>query len=944
MKKEIIVNSSPNEVRVALLEDGEIVEFSMERAESRRAVGNVYKGVVTAVRPGLQAAFVEIGMEKAGFLHVSDLIHDEPEDDDDGGRGGRRRRRSRREGLRPIETMLKEGDELLVQVTKEIIGTKGPRLTADISLPGRFMVLMPKGDHVGVSRKIEDRKERHRLRDLLSSMKPEDEGGAFIIRTAAVGIEPKMLQRDMEYLRDLWKEIQANAHSTQAPAVVHQDVGLLVGMIRDIFKDDIDGLVLDSRDEYNELMQHVRNFSPELRERIQLYEGDVPVFDKYGIEQELKKSLERKVWMKRGGFLVIDEAEALVAIDVNTGRYTGRKNQAETIFKTNMLAAKEIARQLRLRDVGGIIVCDFIDMDSEDDKRKVLNELRTHLKRDRARTKTFPVTDLGLVEMSRQRVQQSLKDRLSDDCPYCGGGGQVLSTDTLANKVERLLLKMAATGSEKAVQVRANPTLALVLMTDRANDIQNIARSTGIRVDVVDDPRLHREQFQIVSLHRRKDLVAEIEKTAAEHRDDGPRGRQEDSRRRRGRDEDTGDRSDRSERGGRRRRRRRDEEDSGPSQERRPARRGRDQDAGERDKPARRRRSEGEDKPRRERRTEEPVAEANATPAAAREGHPAEEDQEGTPRRRRRRGRRGGRGRRRRREGEDAAVDTRDEAQAAPAAEAPSTAETPVEQAPRPTRPEREDRPEPPSAPADAGTAERAGEDEAEDDTRRRRRRRGSRGRGRGQRPAETASAVEDQPVKEPGVSEAAPVHDPEPVEAPVEQSQAQESAAGDADDSRERRRSRRSRRPRREGSSAPERTSGAPADEKPQAEERPRAHERPQTDERPRSESRQPAPGGPRSTGPYVKPVPEEQWMAQKLEDEAASVTQEPVTQEPVTREPVTQESLAPPEAERVESKDAPVDGEGSDRSRRPRRRRQRRAGTPTRLIGTGKTGPDDD
>jgi ribonuclease G len=916
MKKEIIVNSSPNEVRVALLEDGEVVEFSMERAESRRAVGNVYKGVVTAVRPGLQAAFVEIGMEKAGFLHVSDLIHDDPEDDDDGARGGRRRRRSRREGLRPIETMLKEGDELLVQVTKEIIGTKGPRLTADVSLPGRFMVLMPKGDHVGVSRKIEDRKERHRLRDLLSSMKPEDEGGAFIIRTAAVGIEPKMLQRDMEYLRDLWKSIQATAHSTQAPAVVHQDVGLLVGMIRDIFKDDIDGLVVDSRDEYSELMQHVRNFSPELRERIKLYEGDVPLFDKFGIEQELKKSLERKVWMKRGGFLVIDEAEALVAIDVNTGRYTGRKNQAETIFKTNMLAAREIARQLRLRDVGGIIVCDFIDMDAEEDKRKVLNELRTHLKRDRARTKTFPVTDLGLVEMSRQRVQQSLKDRLSDDCPYCGGGGQVLSTDTLANKVERLLLKLAATGNEKAVQVRANPTLALVLMTDRANGIQNIARSTGIRVDVVDDPRLHREQFQIVSLHRRKDLVAEIEKAAGEHRDEGLQARREEPPRRRRRDEDAGDRGEsgdrgergeRGERGGRRRRRRRDEEDSGGQQERRPSRRTADsQDAGER--PSRRRRGDAEERPRRERRAEEPNEEVTTTPAGTGD-HPADDD-EGTHRRRRRRGRRGGRGRRRRREGEDG--ETAAEEQGATVTREASAAAVVADEAR--TEPVRRNEP----AQEDASTepelaAEASGEDVGGDDERRRRgRRRGSRGRSRGAAESETSAAnVSDDTSPEPE-TERVSASTPEPLdEGP------NGAAPAEAAETQERRRSRRPRRSRREGAPA---AGSAPAAE-------PVASEPPAGPEPVAGREERPARKAPAE--PYVKPVPEEEWMAQKKEAEMTSVTQE---------------SLSPPPAEPSARSESPVQDESGDRQHRPRRRRQRRSGTPTRLIGTGKSADDED
>jgi len=921
MHKEIIVNSSPNEVRVALLEDHEVAEFSMERAESRRVVGNVYKGVVTAVRPGLQAAFVEIGMEKGGFLHVSDLVHDDPDDEDDG-RGGRRRRRGRREGLRPIETMLKEGDELMVQVTKEIIGTKGPRLTADISLPGRFMVLMPKGDHVGVSRKIEDRRERHRLRDLLASMKPDDEAGAFIIRTAAIGIEPKMLQRDMEYLRKLWKDIQAATHSTKAPAVVHEDVGMLVGMLRDIFKDDIDSLVVDSREEYNELVQYVRDFSPELRERIHFYDGDVPIFDKYGVEQELKKSLDKKVWMKRGGFLVIDEAEALVAIDVNTGRYTGRKNQAETIFKTNMLAAREIARQLRLRDVGGIIVCDFIDMDTEEDKRKVLNELRTHLKRDRARTKTFPVTDLGLVEMSRQRVQQSLKDRLSDDCPYCGGGGQVLSTDTLANQVERLLLKLAATGNEKAVQVRANPTLALILMTDRANGLQSIARSTGIRIDVVDDPRLHREQFQIISLHRRRDLVAEIEKSAGERRDSGaqqsraaePRRRPDRERPGRGRvdrEEESGD----SERGSRRRRSRRDEGDSPRGDERRGARRAAAEGAqsGTEERPVRRRRSRPNDAPPRERMAE-PVTEVVAETSGPRTSseHPAAEEGEETRRRRRRRGRRGGRGRRRRGEEEG-------ETQVAPTTENPAVAEStqtvrpdavserasrpepvrefapqpegrqPAERTPVDAEPLVNSQPDPTGAPRDED-ASRTDEGER---PRRRRRRRGTRGSGSATpRPepqngdeAPRVSADQEDVVKVPRTA-------PEPLTAP-------------------------------EPEINPEFAAGVGRETRP-------VEDAPVRRRRPRERAVQPA-GDSSSVSreSYVRPVPEEEWMEQKRiadEREAERTVNEPV----VSPDPA-------PSPERAEA--VP-----QQRTDRPRRRRRRTAGIPTRLIGTGKTDTDKD
>jgi len=507
MLKEIVVNSTPNEIRIGIVEDRELVELLSESADATRMVGNLYKGKVTAVRPGLQAAFVDIGFDKAGFLHVSDLVHEEPDDDDDH-RGGRRRSRGR-EGMRPIERMLREGDEILVQVVKEPIGTKGPRLTADVSLPGRFLVLMPKGSHVGVSRKIADRKERSRLKEMLSSVRPGE--GAYIIRTAGEGIDEKMLRKDVEYLASAWTDIKQRMTQVKAPAVVHEDVGLIVGLIRDVLTEDVDAVHIDNEEDYNRLAKYVKNFAPRLQDRIKLYRGDMALFDKYDIESELKKSLERKVWMKKGGYIVIDPTEALVAIDVNTGRFTGKRNQEETIFKTNMIAAREIPRQLRLRDIGGIIIIDFIDMESEANKRKVLNELRTYLKRDRARTKTFNVSDLGLVEMSRQRVRESLQARLSDDCPFCHATGHILSLDTLANKVERLLSKCGLVTQENAVQVQASPSLAIHLLTHRGEAVEKIARGFNMKIDILDDARIHREEFKIVSLRNRKDLTSQLE-------------------------------------------------------------------------------------------------------------------------------------------------------------------------------------------------------------------------------------------------------------------------------------------------------------------------------------------------------------------------------------------------------------------------------------------------
>ncbi|RKZ15455.1 Rne/Rng family ribonuclease, partial [bacterium] len=424
MKKEIIINSTPHEIRIAMLEDSEVVEILVEGADAKRIVGNVYKGKVTSVKPGLQAAFVDIGMERAGFLHASDLDHDDTEEDDDSGRGGGRGRgRGRYRHVPDIGTVLKVGDPILVQVTKEPISTKGPRLTADISLPGRYLVMMPKGRHVGVSRKIDDRRERVRLKQLLQKYRPDE--GAFIIRTAATSVSDDAVKHDVDYLSDLFGKIhRANAEAV-APALVHEDVGTVVGLIRDIFKEDTNRLVIDDRDDYSRLMAYVRTFAPELKDRIQLYKGDLPIFDEFEIEPEIKKTLDKRVWMKKGGYLIIEPTEALVSIDVNTGRFTGRRNQEETILQTNMLAAKEVARQLRIRDMGGIIVIDFIDMESESNKKRVFNELRQHLKRDRARHKVFQVSGLGLVEMSRQRVRPSLLSQLSDDCPFCTGTGKI---------------------------------------------------------------------------------------------------------------------------------------------------------------------------------------------------------------------------------------------------------------------------------------------------------------------------------------------------------------------------------------------------------------------------------------------------------------------------------------------------------------------------------------
>ena len=508
MHKEIIVNSTPYEVRIAILEDKELVELLIERAETKRMVGDIFKGVVTAVLPGIQAAFVEIGADKAAFLHVSDLlevredVEDEPAD---------RRRSGRSNGrapLPPIQDILQKGQEILVQVTKEPIATKGPRITTQISLPGRFAVIMPNVDHVGVSRKIEDRAERSRLKEIVNQLKPRD--CALIVRTVGEGASRTALENDVSHLVANWREIQSKAGPARAPSLVYQDAGLVLGLVRDVFNDEVEQVVLDDRAAHDELLGYLQGVAPELASRVKLHEDPMPIFDKYGIENELDKTLDRKVWLKKGGYILIEQTEALVAIDVNTGRFTGKKNQEETILKTNLLAAREAARQLRLRDIGGIIVIDFIDMESEANKKKVLLDLRTWLKRDRAKTKAFSVSDLGLVEMSRQRVRPSLYHFMSDKCVFCEATGHVLSLDSVANRVERMVRRVSHYTRARDVRLQANPHVAVFLREERYDRLQALMRATGVSIDVVDDARLHREDFRLMSVQTGEDLMKRV--------------------------------------------------------------------------------------------------------------------------------------------------------------------------------------------------------------------------------------------------------------------------------------------------------------------------------------------------------------------------------------------------------------------------------------------------
>jgi ribonuclease G len=509
VKQRIIINADSYETRVAILENDELAELFVERAEQRRSVGDVYKARVNAVLPGMQSAFVDLGLAKTGFLHASDLAESlnalEDLSDADDTAGDRHKRR--RAPVPKIEDHLKKGQEVLVQITKESIGTKGPRVTQQISLPGRFCVLMPGVDHVGVSRRIEERSERQRIKAIIHDLKPR--GVGLIARTAGEGKGDAEYAADIKHLTRLWQRIEKKSQGSRAPALVHRELEMTASLIRDLFTEDVEEVFIDDKDSFAEIERYLKAVSPELADRVKHYKGKEPIFDAFNIESQIEKTFERKVWLKKGGYICIDHAEALVAVDVNTGRFTGKKNQEETIFRTNMEAAVEVPRQLRLRDIGGIIVVDFIDMENDSNKRAVLDTLRTELRKDRARTKAFAVSELGLVEMTRQRERSSLLHYYTEDCPTCGGLGKVPSSETMLVKLERAMRRVSAMGAHKRVTVKVAPDVALYFIETEARRFSELEKRFRIQIDLKDDPQLKRGEMKVLS-DKKQDLTKQV--------------------------------------------------------------------------------------------------------------------------------------------------------------------------------------------------------------------------------------------------------------------------------------------------------------------------------------------------------------------------------------------------------------------------------------------------
>ena len=510
MSTEILVNVTGRETRVALMEHGQLAELLVDRGVDRGYVGNVYLGRVVRVLPGMQAAFVDIGLDRAAFLYVGDIWpqmfdhkHEEEEpngeeiDEDATVVEEAAPREAPRPGQPLISDLIKEGEQIVVQVAKDPIGTKGARVTTHVTLPGRYMVFMPTVDHVGISRRIAKDKERRRLRDFVDKNRPK--GAGFIVRSACALQTNTTLKQDMSFLIGTWDKIKAAAENKKAPAPLHLDHGLVLRMVRDAFNEEVERMVVDSARLHEEVLAFLDEFAPELKDKVHLYRGSDPIFDTFGVETEISRSLGRKVWLKSGGYLVIDQTEALVSIDVNSGKYVGQSSSLEdTTLKVNLEAVKEVVYQLRLRNIGGIIIIDFIDMDREQNREKVYRAIEEELKKDRARTNVLKISDLGLVQMTRKRVQEDVVRYISETCAVCDGRGSIRSRQTLCYDIFRELQRESVRAvAKETLFVNAHPSVADMLYGEEFSVLEQVEARLGKRVVVRALQHLHPEKYEV---------------------------------------------------------------------------------------------------------------------------------------------------------------------------------------------------------------------------------------------------------------------------------------------------------------------------------------------------------------------------------------------------------------------------------------------------------------
>jgi ribonuclease G len=492
MTAEILINVSPREVRAALVENGVLQEIFLERANRRGLISNIYKGRVSRVLPGMQAAFIDIGLERTAFLHATDIVHPAV------GENGQLDAPLVKGDTEEIQALVTEGGEILVQVLKDPLGTKGARLTTFITIPSRYLVYMPKGRGVGISARIEDEAERHRLREAASQFLRPSEPGGYIVRTAAEGASPDALRADMLFLEKLWAVLCEKAAVARPGNLVHEDLPLAVRVLRDVMSSGVDTVSVDHPETHQRMLEFVRTFMPDMVERIELYHAERPIFDLHGIEEEIQKSLDRKVPLKSGGYVIFDQTEAMTTIDVNTGAYVGHRTLEETIFRTNLEAAVAIARQLRLRNLGGIIIIDFIDMEEEEHRKQVLQALEKALANDHAKNHISSVSPLGLVEMTRKRTRESLEHMLCAACPTCEGRGFVKTTETVCYEIFREILRQSRQFEFQELMVLAHQDVIERLLDEESAALAELEVHTRKPIRLQTEALYQQDQYDVV--------------------------------------------------------------------------------------------------------------------------------------------------------------------------------------------------------------------------------------------------------------------------------------------------------------------------------------------------------------------------------------------------------------------------------------------------------------
>jgi ribonuclease G len=541
MKKEIIINAAANQTRIAITEDGRLAEIFVETANKEKMVGDIYLGKIAKVMPGIKAAFIDIGLQQDAFLHFSDIgsrfdeysamLGDDADAEEETAEEklavaegvdaegspattpsqsqppGPAPRRENGRGTRK-EVKLEKGQDIIVQIIKEPVGKKGVRVTSEVSLAGRFLVLLPFDDKIGISKKITSFKEKRRLRKIAYGILPE--GFGAIIRTVAEGKDDESLKNDLEGLVKTWREIEQAVKTEKAPCLLFKDMATTSSVIRDLFSNEVSRVVVDSRKLHKEIYTYIKYTSPQVLDKIELHKERRPIFDTYGIEKELEITLARKVWLKSGGYIIIEQTEAMVVIDVNSGRYAAKKEQEQNSLRTDLESAREICRQLRLRDIGGIIVCDFIDLDDERNKRKVFEELKKEFRKDRAKVTVLPMTEFGLVQITRQRIRQSIVHSFTEQCQACGGTGLVQSKTTTINQLERWIRRFKAETKEFRIELHVNPEVALTLTEGFSSRLRKLMMKNFIWIKLISDPSVAMGEFKVISRSQNKDVTQQF--------------------------------------------------------------------------------------------------------------------------------------------------------------------------------------------------------------------------------------------------------------------------------------------------------------------------------------------------------------------------------------------------------------------------------------------------